>query len=206
MCRPLFFGAGAPQLLLETPGKEPVADEAHVPAEQPASEADARLPRPYGDTRRAKRAKTAPPQGPEAADRAGATEVRAAIVSAPAASARIVQELRSRGGGRAWIEVRKGPPSASTRGIPAGTATRQTQAEHELSRRFPSAIATRSFAIRFQRKPPRGQLGGAEPGEATSSGIRAPSPPRPATGPRFRRHRQARRGRTLLCGAGRRAT
>jgi hypothetical protein len=187
---------------LLTPGKEPVADEAHVPAEQPASEADARLPRPYGDTRRAKCAETAPSQGPEAADRPGATEVRAAIVSALAASARIMQLLRSQGGER--IEVRKGPPFASSLGVSAGAATRQTPAERELSRRFPHSIAPRSFAIRFQRKPPRRQRCGAKPGEATSSGIRAPSPPRPATGPRFRRHRQARRGRTLLCGAGRR--
>jgi hypothetical protein len=204
-CRPLFFGAGTAWLLLETPGKETVADEAHVPAEQSPSEADAWLPRPHGDTRRAKRAETAASQGPEAADRPGATEVRAAIVSALAASARIVQELRS-GGGRRWrIEVRKGPPSTPEAGILAGAAARQTKAERELPRRFPPSIIPRIFAVWIQRQPPSGQRGGAQPSEATSSGIRAPSPARSATGARFRRDRQARRSRTLLCRAGHRA-
>ena len=185
--------------------KGTVADEAHVPAEQSPSESDARLPRPDGDTRRAKRAETAASQGPEAANRAGATEVRAAIVSALAASARIVQKFRSRGGRHSEIEVRKRPPSAPAVGILAGAATWQTKTERELPRRFSPSTIPRIFAVWIQRQPSSGQRGGAESSEATVAGIRAASPARSAAGARFRRDRQARCSRALLCRAGHRA-
>jgi len=182
--------------------KGTVADEADVPAEQSPSEADARLPRPHGDTRRAKRAETAASQGPEAANRPGATEVRAAIVSALAASARIAQQLRSRGGRDSGIDIRKGPSPAPEAGIPAGAAAWETKTEREFPRRFPSSIVPGVFAVWIQRQPPSGQRGSTKSSETTSAGIRAASPARSAAGARFRRDRQARCSRTLLCRVG----
>src|SRR5438067_1474552 len=66
----------------QAPWKGRVADEAHVSAEQPAPEEDARVPLAHGDCRRAERVEAAAAQGTEALDRKGSTQARAAVVTA----------------------------------------------------------------------------------------------------------------------------
>lgn len=200
-----YFGARAARGTGLSSRKGRVADEAHVPAEQPAPEAGARLPRAHGDTRRAKRAKAAAAQRPQAVDRAGAAEGRAAIASGIAAQARPAEGPCRRAGGCYRIAVRQEPTSAPAAGVLGHPATRTKTTEPEFHRRLRRPVSSSHLSVRIQRQSPRRQRGGAQPSQAASAGIRAASPPWSAAGSRFRRHRQARRGQTLLCGTGRRA-
>src|SRR5262245_23294368 len=78
----VFYGATAKRRLeLPAPWKGRVADEAHVSAEQPASEEDAWIPHTHGNRRRAERVEAAAAQGTQTLDRAGSTQARSAVVT-----------------------------------------------------------------------------------------------------------------------------
>src|SRR2546421_3716647 len=165
-----FLWSGRRERRLEAPRKGTVADEAHVPAEQPAAQANPRVLGAHGDPGGAKRAEATPAQGSQTSHRAGSAQACPALASEPFAQTRrdvsrfdAEQDRTAR--------LRQGPSIATPRGVPADPEAGAQESQCKLRGLVPSAVTSARIPLRVQREPSGGQLGGAQSRQAPVAGI-----------------------------------